>query len=213
MTKKPLLIAIDGPAASGKGTLAKKVAEHFDLEYLDTGKIYRALGKKILDKGFSSENKDMAVELAKTINLQDMSQDGLYNEYIGNAASIVAAIPEVRAELLEFQRKVARSQKGAVLDGRDIGTVVCPEADFKFYITASIEARAERRYKQLQEKENSIIYQDVFDDLKKRDDRDGGRKVAPLKQASDAIFIDTTNITAEEVLSNILDIISARNKQ
>ena len=205
---KPLLIAVDGPAASGKGTLAKKIAEYLGLEYLDTGALYRAVGYKMLQQGADPHDEVRALEVARHISVADIHSKGLYNEGVGAAASIVASIAAVRRELTAFQHQVARNPRGAVLDGRDIGTVICPDADFKFYITAQIEARAERRYKQLQNKENSIIYQDVLDDLMRRDKRDSERAVAPLAQAKDAVYIDTTCMRAEDVLENVLSVIT-----
>lgn len=210
-SKKPLLIAVDGPAASGKGTIAKRIAEHFDLDYLDTGSIYRALGYKILNNDLDPSDNKVAIEFAKNITEEDIKNPHLYDEGIGKAASIVAAIPDVRQALLGFQRVFARSPKGAILDGRDIGTVICPEADFKFFITADLEARAERRYKQLQNKGLPIIYQSVKDDLRRRDDRDSKRDVAPLKRADDAIYIDTTDMDADEVFEKVLSVILSAN--
>ena len=207
-TSKPLVIAVDGPAASGKGTLAKKIAEHFNLHYLDTGCIYRAVGLASMNDGKNPQDKDTAIAYAAALKPEDVFADGLYHEGVGNAASIVAAIPEVRSVLFAFQREIAAKPEGAVLDGRDIGTVICPDASLKFFITADIETRAERRYKQLQSKDKSIIYQTVLDDLKRRDQRDSQRAVAPLQQAKDAIRIDTTHMNAEEVLETVLSHIS-----
>jgi cytidylate kinase len=205
---RPLVIAIDGPAASGKGTVARMVASHYGLDYLDTGSIYRALGYKLVNAGENPENAVVAVEFAKKITEGDLKNEHLYDEGIGSAASIVSAIPGVRSVLFDFQRDFANSPRGAILDGRDIGTVICPDADFKFYITADLEARAERRYKQLQNKENTIIYQSVLEDLRKRDERDSKREVAPLKAADDAIYIDTTNMGVSEVFGEIVSVIS-----
>lgn len=201
---KPLTVAIDGPAASGKGTLAKMLAKHLGLDYLDTGSIYRALGYKIVNAGYQPENEEIAVKMANEIEPEDLKNPHLYDEGIGKAASIVSAIPAVRQVLFDFQRKFSQSQNGAVLDGRDIGTVICPDADFKFYITADIEARAKRRYKQLQNKGISIIYQSVLEDLQRRDERDSHRKAAPLKKAKDAIHIDTTNMDVSEAFAKIV---------
>ncbi|MCE3232543.1 MAG: cmk [Rickettsiaceae bacterium] len=204
----PLVIAIDGPAASGKGTIARMLASHFSLDYLDTGSIYRSLGYKLLHAGHIPSDEKTAIEFAKGITPQDIKNPHLYDEGIGAAASVVSAIPEVRNVLFDFQRNFAKSPKGAVLDGRDIGTVICPDAPFKFYITADIAARAERRYKQLQNKENPVIYQSVLEDLQKRDERDSNREVAPLKVADDAVHIDTTNMGVDEVFAEIVLVIS-----
>ncbi len=210
MKNRRILIAIDGPAASGKGTLAKMVAKHYGLKYLDTGTIYRALGKKMLDLNINPYDEETAAKFAKSISIKDIETEDLYGENVGMAASIVASNPKVREALIEFQRNIANSKEGAVLDGRDIGTVICPNADFKFYIEADIEVRAKRRYKQLQDKENSIIYQDVFDDLKRRDERDSRRAAAPLKRADDAFFIDTTLMTVDEAFNSIINTIESK---
>lgn len=207
-----MIIAIDGPAASGKGTLAKRLAEHFDLEYLDTGGIYRALGYKILEAGESPEDEEIAVKMANEITAEDLKNPHLYDEGIGRAASIVAVIPKVRDALFQFQRYFAKSEKGAVLDGRDIGTVICPDADLKFYITADIEARATRRYKQLQNQGISVIYQSVLEDLQRRDERDSGRAVAPLAIAEDAVNIDTTDMQVSEVFDEIVAVVTGARR-
>jgi CMP/dCMP kinase len=204
---EPLVIAIDGLAASGKGTLAKRIAEHFGLTYLDTGTLYRMVGSKLLEQGIDPHNESEAINAARHIHTEDISTANLGGEEVAMAASIVAAIPKVREALIGFQQQVAKEPKGAVLDGRDIGTVVCPNANFKFYITADIQARAERRYKQLQNKENSIIYRDVLEDLQRRDERDSQRAVAPLVQAVDALHIDTTKMSADEVFEKVLSVI------
>lgn len=212
MIKKPLVIAIDGPAASGKGTLARQIAAHFGLAYLDTGSLYRAVGYKIISSGHDPEDKNIAIEIAKNISENDAKNPHLYDEGVGSAASIVSAIPEVREALLSFQRAFAANPEGAILDGRDIGTVICPDADFKFYITADLPTRAERRFKQLQNNGNSIIYQSVLADLQRRDDRDSKRTIAPLIKAEDAVAIDTTNIGVEETLRYMIDIIKGKRK-
>lgn len=212
LSSRPLVIAVDGPAASGKGTLAKKIADALGLEYLDTGAIYRAVGLKVIRQGIAMDNEAAIIKIAASLTPSDLTDDGLYAEGVGMVASIVSAIPEVRQVLFSMQRDIAQGSKGAVLDGRDIGTVICPDADFKFYITANIEARAERRYKQLQNQGKSTIYKDVLEDLQKRDDRDSSRAVAPMMQAEDAIHIDTTDMDAHEVLQKVLAIIrNSRN--
>ena len=202
-----MLIAIDGPAASGKGTVARKIAQHYKLDYFDTGTLYRAVGFKVLQLGKNLNDKQDCIQIAKNITYEDTLKSNLGSEDIGRAASIVAAIEEVRVQLMQFQREFSLSPKGAILDGRDIGTVICPNADFKFFITADIEARANRRFKQLQNTDKSVKYDDILNDLIKRDERDSNRDVAPLVQADDSVFIDTTSITSDEVVSKIIEII------
>jgi cytidylate kinase len=202
-----LRIAVDGPAASGKGTLAKKLAEALGLAYLDTGKLYRAVGYAMRVSGKDPANKDEAISCAENITLADTENEHLYDEGVGGAASIISAIPEVREALLSFQKEFLKRQEGAVLDGRDIGTVICPDADFKFFITADIEARAMRRFKQLQKEDKNVIYESVLQDLQRRDARDSQREIAPLKPAEDAICIDTTQMGAGEVLEKVLSYI------
>ena len=203
-----MIIAIDGPAASGKGTLARRVAEAMDYAYLDTGLLYRATGAKVLGLGLDPSDEATAVRAAEKLNANDLGGDELRSEEVGSAASKVAAIPRVRAVLLDFQRNLASSppddKRGAVLDGRDIGTVVCPDAPIKFYLTASVEERANRRFKQLQEKNPAAIYERVLKELEERDARDSARDVAPLKMASDAIHIDTDRLNADAVFNAVM---------
>jgi cytidylate kinase len=204
---KPLVIAIDGPAASGKGTVAKRLARHLGLAYLDTGSIYRAIGFSIIAQKLDPNDKKAAIQAAKDLTPGDLKNEHLYDEGVGAAASIVSAVPRVRELLLEFQRNFARNPSGAVLDGRDIGTVICPDADFKFYITADINARAMRRFKQLQSKGNAVIYDAILQDLQKRDERDSQRTIAPLKPAEGSIHIDTTKMNEDEVFAELLSFI------
>ncbi|OSQ31844.1 (d)CMP kinase [Thalassospira sp. MCCC 1A03138] len=203
-----MIIAIDGPAASGKGTLARRVAGAMDYAYLDTGLLYRATGAKVLALGLDPSDEDVAVGVAEKLGANDLDGQELRSEEVGNAASKVAAIPKVRAVLLAFQRNLASSppdgKRGAVLDGRDIGTVVCPDAPIKFYLTASVEERANRRFKQLQEKNPAAIYERVLKELEERDARDSARDVAPLKMASDAIHIDTDRLNADAVFNAVM---------
>ncbi|OSQ50302.1 (d)CMP kinase [Thalassospira alkalitolerans] len=203
-----MIIAIDGPAASGKGTLARRVADAMGYAYLDTGLLYRATGAKVLALGLDPSNDDAAITAAEKLVSGDLDGEELRSEEVGSAASKVAAIPKVRAVLLDFQRDLARTppagKRGAVLDGRDIGTVVCPEAPIKFYLTASVEERANRRFKQLQEKNPAAIYERVLKELEERDARDSARDVAPLKMASDAIHIDTDRLNADAVFNAVM---------
>lgn len=210
----PIVIAIDGPAASGKGTLARRLAQHFGLAHLDTGKLYRATALAVLDAGGDPYDAPVAENAARSLDLSRLGDRRLGGDEIARAASIVAAIPAVRAALLEAQRAFARhppgSAKGAVLDGRDIGTVVCPDAPLKLYITAGIEARAGRRHKELAARGEDQDFADVLADLEARDARDSARATAPLKQAQDAVLIDTTALDAEGVFAHIADLVEAR---
>ena len=201
-----MIIAIDGSAASGKGTLAKWVAAEFGYDYLDTGALYRAVALSLLKAGVNSNNIDekQAVNSASKLNLSLTQTAEIRTDNVAALASIVAAISPVRAELLALQRSFATappSGKGAVLDGRDIGTIVLPDADIKFFIDADLDIRAERRTKELLQAGQSVMFRDVLADMKARDDRDRTRSVAPLKAADDAITIDTSNMDAAAVLA------------
>lgn len=212
--KNALVIAIDGPAASGKGTLARRLAEHFNMDYLDTGSLYRAVGMKIIYSGKDPNNMQDALEAAKTIDAEDLANPRLRQERIGQAASVVSAFPDVRTALLEFQREFARksavSGRGAVLDGRDIGTVVCPDADLKFYITATMFARAKRRHKELEGEGIQVIFDSVLEDLRERDERDEKRAVAPMRPADDAYIIDSSKLDASEVFELSCEFVSKK---
>jgi cytidylate kinase len=201
-----VIIAIDGSAASGKGTLAKRVAAEFGYDYLDTGALYRAVALSLLNAGVNSNNIDekQAVNAASTLDLSLTQTAEIRTDKVAALASIVAAISPVRAELLALQRSFAAappSGKGAVLDGRDIGTIVLPNADIKFFIDADLDIRAERRTKELLQAGQSVMFRDVLADMKARDDRDRTRSVAPLKAADDAITIDTSKTDAAAVLA------------
>ena len=201
-----MIIAIDGSAASGKGTLAKRVAAELGYDYLDTGALYRAVALSLLNAGANSINIDekQAVNAASTLNLLLTQTAEIRTDKVAALASIVAAIGPVRAELLSLQRAFAAappSGRGAVLDGRDIGTIVLPDANVKFFIDADLDIRAERRTKELLQAEQSVMFRDVLADMKARDDRDRTRLVAPLKAAADSITIDTSKMDAEEVLA------------
>ncbi len=200
-----MIIAIDGPAAAGKGTLARRLADHLQCAYLDTGALYRAVGMMVLEAGGNPEDEADALAAARTLAPERLGDAALRTETVGAAASKVAAIPSVRAALLDFQRAFAahppKGAKGAVLDGRDIGTVVCPDADHKLFITASLEKRAERRFKELREKGLDIIEEQVLQDMRERDMRDSGRSSAPLVPASDALILDTSEHDADAVFA------------
>ena len=207
-----MIIAIDGSVASGKGTLAKRVAAEFGYDYLDTGALYRAVALSLLNAGAKISNIDekQAVTATLTLDLSLTQAAEIRTDKVAALASIVAAINPVRAELLALQRAFAAappSGKGAVLDGRDIGTIVLPNADIKFFIDADLDIRAERRTKELLQAGQSVMFRDVLEDMKARDDRDRTRPVAPLKAADDAITIDTSKTDATAVLALALSYI------
>jgi cytidylate kinase len=192
-----MIIAIDGPAASGKGTIARRLAGHFHLPHLDTGLLYRATARVLLDNGASLEDSARAEEAARGLALTDFDEARLRGAHMGEAASVVAAIPQVRAALMEWQRRFASRPGGAVLDGRDIGTVICPDADVKLFVTASPETRAQRRALELRGRGENVNFADVLADIRRRDERDSGRSAAPLIAAPDSILLDTTEMDVE----------------
>ncbi|TKZ22616.1 (d)CMP kinase [Shimia litoralis] len=196
-------IAIDGPAAAGKGTISKAVAAHFGVAHLDTGLLYRAVGAKTL-------RGEGAISAAQTLCAQDLEADTLRTPDVAKAASKVAVIAEVRAALVDFQRAFARRQGGAVLDGRDIGTVICPDAEAKLFITASAEVRAERRYLELIGKGTQITRDQVLADVKERDARDMDRAEAPLKPAQDAVIVDTSTLEIDAAIAQAIAAINAQ---
>lgn len=211
--RSSVVIAVDGPAASGKGTLARKLAKRLNYAYLDTGTLYRAVGMAVLERGGNPEVvSDVLPALAmikKYLTPEFLDCPDLRGADVASAASKVAAIPQVRAELLEFQKDFAKNPPGAVggaiLDGRDIGTVICPDADVKFFVTASPEERARRRFNEL--KDTGTTYKEVLADIIARDARDQNRATAPTKQAADAHFVDTTDMNATETLDFAAEII------
>ncbi len=209
-----MIIAVDGPAASGKGTLARRIAGHFGFAYLDTGLLYRAVGMTVVRAGMDPADAAAAVMAARDLDPRTLGDAELRLDAAGAAASKVAAIPQVRALLLDFQRGFAAEPPGgapgAVLDGRDIGTVVCPDAPVKLFVTASVEKRAERRLKELRERGVETIQETVLQEMKERDARDSQRSVAPMKPADDAFVLDTTELDAEKAFAAALDVITAR---
>lgn len=196
-------IAIDGPAAAGKGTISKAVAAHFGFSHLDTGLLYRAVGAKTL-------TGTPAIAAAQGLQAEDLENDSLRTPEVAQAASKVAAIPEVRAALVDFQRAFARRAGGAVLDGRDIGTVICPQAEAKLFVTASAEVRAKRRFDELAAKGLADDYEAVLRDVRERDDRDMNRSDAPLKPAADAVLLDTSDLSIDEAVRQAISLISER---
>ncbi len=206
-SRKPPLIAIDGPAAAGKGTLAQSLAGKLDLPYLDTGLLYRAIGKLMQDAGQDLDDPTAAASVAEKLAPDDLRRTDLRGREAGELASRVAIHPGVRAALLAFQRDFAHGPRGAVLDGRDIGTVICPDADVKLYVTASAEVRARRRTDELLAKGRAVEYEAILAEVKARDTRDSGRAEAPLRPADDAIVIDTSALGVAEVLATALSIV------
>jgi cytidylate kinase len=202
-TGRPFVVAIDGPAASGKGTLARRLAARFGLVHLDTGTLYRAAAFLVLAENGDPADPALAEAAARRLNPTLLDDRRLLSEAVAQASSVVAAIPGVRAALLAFQRDFAAhppgSARGAVLDGRDIGTAVCPDAAVKLFVTASPAARADRRLRELRDSGATVIYRDVLQDMTERDARDSGRRVAPLAAAPDAVTIDTTGLDADRV--------------
>ena len=205
-----MIIAIDGPAASGKGTLARKLAAHFELPHLDTGLLYRATARALLDAEHPLDDPQFAVAAARGLALTDFDEALLRGRAMGEAASIVAAMPDVRATLVDAQRRFARRPGGAVLDGRDIGTVICPEAEVKIFVTASPSARAQRRALELAKAGEPVSFDAVLADILKRDERDSSRAVAPLRPANDAITLDTSALDVHSAFSAALGIVRSR---
>ena len=213
---RPVVIAVDGSAASGKGTLSNSLANHFDFARLDTGLIYRALGLKVLGDGIDASDKQKVILLANQLSFDDLNQENLRSEKVGAVASRVAAIPDVRAVLLKFQRDFAAhppaEKSGVVLDGRDIGTIVCPNANFKIFLIADKDVRATRRFKELQERGLRAIYSQILRDMVDRDARDSFRSVAPLEPAKDAFVLDTSKLSVDATFVAALRYISTQNK-
>jgi cytidylate kinase len=210
-----MIIAVDGPSAAGKGTLARRLAAHLDYAHLDTGLLYRATAAAVLRQGGDPADATAASAAAAALGAKDLLDPGLRSEAVSQGASVVAALPAVRAALLAFQRRFAHAppggKTGAVLDGRDIGTVVCPEADVKLFVTASVEARARRRHKELLDRGARSIYARVLRDMRERDARDSTRAAAPLLPAPDAVIIDTTDMDADAVFETALAAVASRS--
>jgi cytidylate kinase len=204
-----MIIAIDGPAASGKGTLGKRLAKHYGYRHLDTGVIYRAVAKALLDAGADLTDEMIAVSAALELDPEKFGNPLLKTQAVGDAASVVSAIPKVREVLLNFQRQFAADPPGAVLDGRDIGTVIFPDADVKIFVTASPEVRARRRAAELEQAGGRIDEAEVLADIRRRDERDSTRAIAPLKAAPDAYLLDTTHLDIDAAFRAAIDIVEA----
>ena len=204
-----MIVAIDGPAASGKGTLAKRVAAHYCLAHLDTGTLYRAVARDTLASGWDPADEDAALKAARTLDLGTLDDPALRSAGLGEAASLVARYEAVREALLAYQRAFAGSAPGAVLDGRDIGTVICPNADVKLFVTATSEERARRRFIELREAGTLVSEAEVLADIRRRDERDAGRAAAPLRRAQDAHLLDTTNLDIDAAFRAAIDLIDA----
>jgi cytidylate kinase len=204
-----MIIAIDGPAASGKGTLGKRLAARYRLRHLDTGLLYRAVAKALLDAGHDPNDRTRAIAAAKALDPTQFDEVALKRHAIGEAASIVSTIPEVRAALLALQRDFAATPPGAVLDGRDIGTVIAPDADVKIFVVASPEARARRRFLELKERGEGVNEKEILADILKRDERDRTRAAAPLLRAPDAHLLDTTHLDIDAAVRAAIAIVEA----
>jgi cytidylate kinase len=202
-----MIIAIDGPAASGKGTLGRRLAAHFGYRHLDTGLLYRAVAKGVLDAGADADQREAAIRAAQRFDPVSLDDPALKSDAIGNMASVVSAIPEVRAALIEFQRNFAATPPGAVLDGRDIGTVIAPHAEVKIFLTASPEERARRRQGELRRRGEAADYAAILADIRRRDERDANRAIAPFRPAADAHLLDTTHFDADASFAAALKLI------
>ncbi|MFZ5675683.1 MAG: (d)CMP kinase [Pseudomonadota bacterium] len=205
-----MIIAVDGPAAAGKGTLARALARHYNYHFLDTGALYRMVGLGVLNSGGDPRDAAAAVKAAETLRPDKVNDADLRTEAVGEAASIVAVNPQVRAALLGFQRAFARKEPGAVLDGRDVGTVVCPEAEAKIFVTASADVRAKRRFAELAERGQTPQFDLVLAEIKARDARDSSRAHAPLIPARDAYVLDSSDLSREEALAKAIAFVEAR---
>lgn len=209
-----MIIAIDGPAAAGKGTLSRRIAEVYGYHHLDTGLTYRAVAKALLDGGLPLDDEAVAARTAEVLDLSGLDRSVLARHEIGEAASKVAVMPSVRRALVEAQRAFSLKAPGAVLDGRDIGTVVCPDAPVKLYVTASAEVRARRRYDEIVAGGGEADFSAIFEDVKRRDERDMGRADSPLKPANDAHLLDTSEMSIEaafQAAKSIIDAVLSRH--
>lgn len=203
-------IAVDGPAAAGKGTISRALAKHFGYAHLDTGLLYRAVGVQAMQDGRGVIDPHWSAELARRLTEDDLKRDDLRSSLAGRAASRVAALPEVRAALLDFQKRFARREGGAVLDGRDIGTVICPQAEAKLFVTASANVRAARRLAELGE---AKTHEMILAEIRARDEQDANRSDAPLRQADDAHLLDTTDLSIDAAVAQAIEYVETRTRQ
>lgn len=207
-----MIIAIDGPAAAGKGTLALRLAAHYGLNHLDTGLLYRAIGRKMADAGLDLDDPQAAGRVARELDPADLGHADLRGREAGELASRVAVHPSVRSALVDFQRSFAARAPGAVLDGRDIGTAICPDADVKIFVTASAEVRARRRTDELAAKGRSVSYERILAEIRERDERDSARASAPLRKADDAALLDTSDLGIDEAFAAAMAIVDAKRR-
>ncbi|HJU32483.1 MAG TPA: (d)CMP kinase [Hyphomicrobiaceae bacterium] len=208
-----MIIAIDGPAASGKGTLAKRIAGHFGLHHLDTGLLYRAVARDVRRQGGALDDAEAAVKAARELDPGTLDDPALRGRGAGEAASIVARVAEVRAALRDLQRRFALQPPGAVLDGRDIGTVVCPDADIKIYVTAAPDVRARRRFLELEGRGETATFEEILADIHRRDERDAAREASPMRPAPDAFLLDTSNLDIEAAFDTAVGVILGKAGQ
>ena len=209
-SSRPFVVAIDGPAAAGKGTLAERLAARLALPYLDTGLLYRAIGRLMADRGFDLDDAELAGQIAAALDPEDLTRGDLRGREAGELASRVAVHAPVRAALVDFQRSFAARMPGAVLDGRDIGTVICPDADVKIFVTASAEVRARRRTDELLAKGRDVAYATILDETRERDERDSTRAVAPLRPAADAVVLDTSALDRDGAFAAAVEIVARK---
>lgn len=202
-----MIIAVDGPAASGKGTLARRLSAHYGLAYLDTGSLYRAVARDVLHAGDNVRDEAAAVRSASNLNAETLADPFLRDRGLGEAASIVARFAKVREALSDYQRAFAKRKPGVVIDGRDIGTVVCPDADIKLYVTAGLEERARRRFHELRAKGFDVTRQEILKEVAARDERDSNRETSPLAKAADAYLLDTTYLDIEAAFKAAVELI------
>jgi len=205
--KTRLLIAIDGPSASGKGTLSNLLSQKFNIPHLNTGGLYRGTAYKCIQNGIDLNDEKAVCKVARTITKADTDNPIIFTEEMGGKAAIVAKMQCVRDALFDFQKRFANQESGAILDGRDIGTVICPDANYKFFVVASAEERANRRYKEMIEKGQKVDYEEILQKIKERDEKDMNREASPFKKAEDAILIDTTDKNIQEVFEHVISFI------